>query len=515
LKTLATIGGARGIYHMSEAPNGQLVVADFAGSELYILSPNGGYQAVGGAFIYPAAVAFYSLDVAYSACNPAPLASRALCFSGSSTCPFGSEGVDPGNQSGVTYPRYILNASGAPTSPTFFVSNGGTGEIVLTDPVRRTISTVATGFTKSSGVTDTTRGPEQIAYDAAAQRLYVVDSGQNAVIAVDRNTGAKTNLRTGLSLPFGLILMPNGNLLVSNRGDGSLDEFTTSGTEVAHYDTGLGPNVLRGLTVTVKGAVYLLNDKTQTVYSVVLTPPVVSAPQLSLADAAGYGATAVAPGSIAAAFGSSLSTAMVSASSATLPQSLGGTSITVKDKNNATLPADLFFVSPGQANFVVPAAAPGGAGTVAIVRPDGSTVSGTVQISNVAPGLFSANGDGKGAPAATLLRVHSDGSQSLEAVAQLNGNSYVPLAIPAGATSDQLYLSLFGTGIRGRSALTAVGVNVGPLSGTVLYAGPQGAYEGLDQVNVLLPPGLQGMGLVNLVLSADGQTANILQLNFQ
>lgn len=57
--------------------------------------------------------------------------------------------------------------------------------------------------------------------------------------------------------------------------------------------------------------------------------------------------------------------------------------------------------------------------------------------------------------------------------------------------SGTVYVSLYGTGIRGAGTVQAyVGGNSVPVS----YAGPQGQYQGLDQVNISLP--------VNLVAGA-------------
>jgi hypothetical protein len=185
LTPFATVNRAADIWHMTEAPNGQLAVTDYGASAVVFLSADGktqDYQT--GAFIQPAAIAFYSLDVGYTACNPAPLASRAFCLSGAAACPKGAEGVAPGNQNGFTFPRYVIGTSGGLTSSAFFVSNAGSGEIRLVDPVARTQSTVADGFTRSNG----SNGPEQIVYDTASQTLYVADSGQNAVIAAPIST---------------------------------------------------------------------------------------------------------------------------------------------------------------------------------------------------------------------------------------------------------------------------------------------------------------------------------------
>jgi len=50
---------------------------------------------------------------------------------------------------------------------------------------------------------------------------------------------------------------------------------------------------------------------------------------------------------------------------------------------------------------------------------------------------------------------------------------------------------------------------------TVQYAGAQGAYQGLDQVNVVVPRTLAGMGEVSVYLSADGSVSNMTTIKIQ
>jgi uncharacterized protein (TIGR03437 family) len=74
-------------------------------------------------------------------------------------------------------------------------------------------------------------------------------------------------------------------------------------------------------------------------------------------------------------------------------------------------------------------------------------------------------------------------------------------------------LELYGTGIRGHSA--AVTCRIGSATLPVDYAGPQGVYFGLDQVNVALPKSLRGSGTVTVSLTVDGQTTNPVSLSFK
>jgi uncharacterized protein (TIGR03437 family) len=63
--------------------------------------------------------------------------------------------------------------------------------------------------------------------------------------------------------------------------------------------------------------------------------------------------------------------------------------------------------------------------------------------------------------------------------------------------------------------LQQVSVTIGKESVPVQYAGAQGQYEGFDQVNVQLPHSLAGAGTVNIVASADGTKANVVQMQLQ
>ncbi len=49
----------------------------------------------------------------------------------------------------------------------------------------------------------------------------------------------------------------------------------------------------------------------------------------------------------------------------------------------------------------------------------------------------------------------------------------------------------------------------------VNYAGPQGGFVGLDQINVLIPRSLAGRGVVDVVLTVDGIPADTVQIVIQ
>jgi len=73
-------------------------------------------------------------------------------------------------------------------------------------------------------------------------------------------------------------------------------------------------------------------------------------------------------------------------------------------------------------------------------------------------------------------------------------------------------LLLFGTGIRGGRQ---VSVRIGGLEAPVLGFAAQGQFAGLDQVNVRIPRELQGRGELDLALTVDGKTANVVKVRVQ
>ena len=232
---------------------------------------------------------------------------------------------------------------------------------------------------------------------------------------------------------------------------------------------------------------------------------------LSSVSAASFAAQApLAPEAIAAAFGSGLASSFVVVTGTPLPVQLGGTQILVRDAQGTERAAPLFFASPGQINYLVPAGSAAGAATVTARRDGFDVAQGTIQIAAVAPAIFSANANGRGAAAAVLFRRKANGQESFEPVAQYDAatQQVEPLPIDLGPESDQVFLILYGTGFRNRSALAAVACTIGGTAVETLFAGAQGALTGLDQANLRLPRTLAGRGLLEVAFAADGRAAN-------
>ncbi len=289
---------------------------------------------------------------------------------------------------------------------------------------------------------------------------------------------------------------PGGPIVADLNGDGIPDLVTGGGYLLGNGDgtfqsqvsqsfyallaadfNGDGQIDLAGYTYI--GASVMLNNSRPAAFTVV--------------SAASFQTGPVAPESLVSAFGSNLA-------SSSQP---GSTSVTVTDAAGVSQTASLLFVSPGQINFQVPAGTSPGATTVTITS--GTTsISSPADIAPVTPALFTLNRAGLAAAYAVLV---SGSEQTVEPVFTIQNGAAVAAPIRLGSAGEQVYLSLFGTGIR-NAAAGSVSVRINGVNAAVSYAGPQQVMPGLDQVNVLVPPQLAGAGEVGVALTAGGHTAN-------
>ena len=201
----------------------------------------------------------------------------------------------------------------------------------------------------------------------------------------------------------------------------------------------------------------------------------------------------------------------VLAASIPLPTSLGGTNITVNG-----VQAPLLFVFGTQINFEIPPNTASGLATVVVNNTTaGTSFTETLAVSTVAPGLFTASATGQGPLSGIVQRRPASGPDVFEQVAHFNGTTFVTDPINLDNPTDLVALQLFGTGIRFNSGLSNVSATIGGVSVPVLFAGAQGSFVGLDQVNLQLTQSLRGKGEVDLVLTVDGKTANTVKVNIK
>lgn len=237
-------------------------------------------------------------------------------------------------------------------------------------------------------------------------------------------------------------------------------------------------------------------------------------------NGASYTGLAVAPAAIAAAFGTGLSDGTQTATVLPLPTQLGATTVTIKDSQGKEHAAPLFFVSPYQINYQVPATMAMGVATVTIMNGASKMATGTILVTATTPGIFAANADGSGVAAANLFRLPAGAQEgSYEAVAQYDAQRQRfmtrPLSFDSSTGTDTLYLLLYGTGLRGRTTLNQVTAKVGLFNCEVEYAGAHCCFAGVDQINLKLSPILRGRGELPVVITTDGKIANTVLVNFQ
>ena len=230
-------------------------------------------------------------------------------------------------------------------------------------------------------------------------------------------------------------------------------------------------------------------------YQTVTFQPVTvgSAPPVAATSAASFLTGPLAVGSIATLWSTGLPAGPVS----------------VTDANGVSRPAQVFYTSPSQIDLQIPPGTAAGPATITAASADGKSASATAQITSVSPGIFQLNATALAA--AVAVRVMADQSQTIGAVYQVDAsNNVTPLPVYVAPANGAVYLSVFGTGFQNAHNVAAT---IGGQSVPVQWFGAQGTYTGLDQVNVgPLPISLAGRGRVNIIVTADGQTANPVEL---
>jgi uncharacterized protein (TIGR03437 family) len=303
---------------------------------------------------------------------------------------------------------------------------------------------------------------------------------------------------TGYPGKSGLYLWANGT---AARIVGTGDVIGGNPVQVVHDP---GPGALSGA-----GFAFVAESSQTNGFALYYATPAAS-PLVSVSTAS-YALGPVAASSIASAFGQGLADAGATGS-LPLGTTLGNVALSVKDSAGVTRPALLYYAGPTQINYVVPDGTAAGAATVTVAKNGQTVATGTLQVVAVAPGLFTANGDGKGAAAAIALRAPASGAQTYVYVATCAAGSCVTAPIDLAASTDPVWLELFGTGIRGYK--TDIRWTIG---GVVGGSGPpfgvQSQYPGMDQVNLLLDRSLIGRGEMDVVLTVDGIAANTVKIN--
>ena len=204
------------------------------------------------------------------------------------------------------------------------------------------------------------------------------------------------------------------------------------------------------------------------------------------ASAASYSTAALTSKAIVAAFGQNLATTTQAASALPLPTSLAGTQVRVKDSAGTERLAPLFFVSPGQINYQIPAGTAAGAAAVTVINGDGGMSTGIIRIVATGPALFSLDQSGSGAAAAVDAFTGAGGPF---AATRANGEPNIIAFFGTGLGEDATDVD----GNVGGSMEARIGRDPATSPGDpmiVLYAGRAPGFVGLNQLNMVLPVGI-------------------------
>ncbi len=234
--------------------------------------------------------------------------------------------------------------------------------------------------------------------------------------------------------------------------------------------------------------------------SVIATFAAAAGPKLeAVADSASFRPGMLTSGALFTVFGSGL----------------GAGTLAITDSAGVERVASVLYSSAAQVNFIAPEGMAPGAAVLRYTGAEGVTATLALEVAAVAPGLFSANMNGRGAPAGQVLRVNAAGqtvfSSALARCGAATG-SCESEPIDLGAPTDQLFVVLYGTGFRNYKTMAAV---IGGVEAEIAWAGPQPTLPALDQINLKLPRSLAGRGELELTVTVDGRATNTLVLQIR
>ena len=454
-----------------------------------------------------------------------------------------------------------LQVNGAPSSANLYVTPNNGASTALSDTASLTVNTasavLSTVTTSDNGSwLNFTLGANHVVYTSYQLRVtaqpgqaegnytgMVILSGSNSsaddkAISVGLHITSQPILQIPVTpITFNLVqgqAAQTYNVTFQNVGLGTLN---ISGATVAGGNW-LSASAMGGASAAITanpgtltagsytGSVTLASNAANTVVPIPVRVNVMAAGSPTIAfggvvDNAGFvNGQAVAAGSIAAVFGSQLSTsAPANASSFPLPTTLGGLQVLINGN-----PVPLFYADAGQVDIQVPFEAPTGQVLIQLLQNGQPSNRVSATVDSIAPRLF-ALGQLPAAPNGTNYGAvyNSDGTLALPS--NLVGGSHpahpgdiltiyalglgpvspsvstgapAPSAEPLARTTNAVQV-VYGTGTGG--SVTA----------TPLYSGLAPFFAGLYQINILLPQNAPS-GNVPVSISLPGHVSNIVNI---
>jgi uncharacterized protein (TIGR03437 family) len=403
----------------------------------------------------------------------------------------------------------------SPTSQSF-TAPGGTGSVAVTAPngcawtatSNDSFLTITAGspgsgagtvsFTVAANATASLRTGT---LTVAGQTFTVNQSGVGCTYSINPTSQS-------LSAPGGTgsvaVTAPNGCAWTATSNDAFLTitaGSTGSGAGTVSFTVAANATASpRTGTLTVAGQTFTVNQAG--------SPPPPNAPVVFEGGVVNNGSFApspapVAPGSIAAVFGSNLndgSSVLFSrfGPDGKLVTSLGGASATIN-----SIPAPMFYSTPGQLGVQIPFEVAGQTtATIVVTTAIGSSTSRTFNLDTARPGIFTVNQQGTGIAAV----LHQDGITPVTLANPAHPNEVVVFfATGLGALNPPLAT---GAPSAGNQTVTRAEVTIDSVSAGVDFSGSAPGFVGLNQVNVRIPAGTRTGTAIPVVLTLAGRISN-------
>ncbi len=399
-----------------------------------------------------------------------------------------------------------------------YISDYG-NNVVRKVSVTGVISTVAgngsPGYSGDGGqaISAQLTGPLGLALDAAGN-LYIADSGNHVIrivapggkIGTFAGTGVLGDANDGgpaanaqLASPAGLAFDSSGNLYIADSGANRVRLVTPAGLIVTiggngttGYSGDAGPanqaqfNTISGIALDVSGDVYVADQGNNAIRLMQFVSPVPSAG--ALANAATNILGAVAPGEAATIYGSGIGPANIVSSQpdafGNIPEKLAGTVVYFNG-----VPAPIVYTWAQQIGIVVPYEATPGTSLVAVQFGNQVSLELPVTIVASAPGLYTADGSGKGQAMAVN---HESGVTNTSATPEPHGGVITVYVTGVGEVSPSVPDGTPNTPGTAHP-LQPMSATIGGVNAAIQYAGgDNGLAPGMIRMDLAVPSTVTG-----------------------
>jgi uncharacterized protein (TIGR03437 family) len=214
----------------------------------------------------------------------------------------------------------------------------------------------------------------------------------------------------------------------------------------------------------------------------------------------------LAPNTIATLYGTNLSYSTHAVTAADLSMGVLPTTLEQVTVSVNGIPANLYYVSPGQINFLIPYTITTPTAAIHVLRQGTVGPTVTVPLAIAAPGFFQWNGN-------LALAVHATGELISAASPATGGEVIILFAAGLGRTAPDLgsgVVAIRATPILDLADFQVLVNGVALPSANVYYAGIAPGFSGLYQINLLLPAVLTTNPQIQMAMGQQTSPAGIV-----